>query len=122
MTKYEIYKQLRDARQLTDTQVSEQSGVNRSTFSDWKNGRCEPKEKKLRKLCEFFGVPMSVFYPKTEEQPSYYFDEKTANLAQEMFGNQELMMLVDASKKMKPKGLEALRKFVQVLAEDDDES
>lgn len=118
MTKYDIYKQLRDARHLTDTQVSEQSGVNRSTFSDWKSGRCEPKEKKLRKLCEFFGVPMSVFFPKTENQPSYYFDEKTADLAQEMFDNQELLMLVDASKRMTPKGLEALRKFVQALADE----
>lgn len=122
MTKYEIYVQLRDARHLTDAQVSEMSGVSRSTFSDWKNGRFEPKEKKLKMLADFFHVPYTVFYGSLDT-PNYYFDKKTADLAQKIYDNQDLLMLMNASAKMPPKTLTALRKFVEDIAErDSDES
>lgn len=53
---YQTYARLRDERNLTDYAVAKKTGVPRSTFTDWKHGRCAPKVEKLIKLADFFGV------------------------------------------------------------------
>ena len=40
---YEIYCKLRDARNMKDADVARETGITKSTFSDWKNGRSNPK-------------------------------------------------------------------------------
>ena len=39
---YEIYCELRDARGMKDADVARETGITKSTFSDWKNGRSNP--------------------------------------------------------------------------------
>ncbi len=53
---YEIYCKLRDANGLKDSDIAKATGITKSTFSDWKNGRSNPKEEKLKKLADFFSV------------------------------------------------------------------
>lgn len=53
---YQNYVKLRDERNLTDYAVAKDTGVPRSTFTDWKRGRCTPKVEKLMKLADYFGV------------------------------------------------------------------
>ena len=47
---YEIYCKLRDERGLKDADVVRQTGITKSTFSDWKSGRSKPKNEKLQKV------------------------------------------------------------------------
>ena len=47
---YEIYCKLRDKRGVRDADVSKATGISKSTFSDWKSGRSNPKNEKLKKL------------------------------------------------------------------------
>lgn len=54
---YERYCEIRDAKGLKDSDVARETGVNKSTFSDWKSGRSNPKIGKLKKIAEFLGVP-----------------------------------------------------------------
>ena len=58
---YEKYVSLRDERGLTDYQVSKETGIPQSTFSDWKSGRSKPKTEKLIKIARLFGVQMEYF-------------------------------------------------------------
>ena len=58
---YQKYVELRDSRGLSDYRVATDSGVNQSTFSDWKSGRSKPKIEKLMKIARFFGVPIEYF-------------------------------------------------------------
>ena len=58
---YEKYVKLRDKNNLTDYAVAVGSGVTKSTFTDWKNGRSEPKLDKLVKIAEFLGVTLDYF-------------------------------------------------------------
>ena len=58
---YEKYEELRDAKGVNDAKVSEATGIPRSTFTDWKQGRSKPKVEKLLKLAEYFGVSVEVF-------------------------------------------------------------
>lgn len=58
---YNRYVLLRDEAGVTDYKVSEDTGITKSTFSDWKSGRSNPKLEKLGKLASYFGVPIEYF-------------------------------------------------------------
>lgn len=58
---YRRYVALRDERGLTDYKVAIGAGVTKSTFSDWKTGRSEPKIDKLKKIADYFGVSIEYF-------------------------------------------------------------
>lgn len=58
---YERYVELRDKKGVTDYRVSEDTGITRSTFTDWKNGRSAPKVEKLLLLADYFDVPVEYF-------------------------------------------------------------
>lgn len=64
---YEIYCKLRDEKKLKDADVVRGTGITKSTFSDWKNGRSEPKRDKLQKIADYFGV--TVDYLMTGKEP-----------------------------------------------------
>ncbi len=58
---YKKYVQLRDSLGVTDYRVASDTGIPKSTFSDWKSGRSEPKVDKLQKLANYFGVSIEYF-------------------------------------------------------------
>ena len=58
---YEKYVELRNSKNLTDYRISEDTGIPKSTFSDWKSGRSKPKVEKLKTLANYFGVPIEYF-------------------------------------------------------------
>lgn len=57
---YVKYAELRDKRGLTDYRVSVDTGISKSTFSEWKSGRSKPKVDKLKVLADYFGVPLET--------------------------------------------------------------
>lgn len=56
--------ELRDSKGLTDYKVSLDTGITKSTFSDWKSGRSLPKLEKLSKIADYFGVTVDYFINK----------------------------------------------------------
>lgn len=56
---YEIYCKLRDSKGVKDSDVVKATGITKSTFSDWKSGRSNPKNDKLQKIANYFSVPLS---------------------------------------------------------------
>lgn len=67
---YERYCKLRDALGYRDSDVAKGTGITKSTFSDWKNGRSIPKEEKLKKIALFLNT--SVDYLRYgDKTPSY---------------------------------------------------
>ena len=58
---YEKYVQIRDEKGYTDYRVSQETGIPKSTFSDWKTGRSAPKVEKLYAIAKLFGVPIEFF-------------------------------------------------------------
>lgn len=58
---YEKYIELRDKKKVTDYRVSMDTGITKSTFTDWKNGRSQPKVDKLKILADYFGVSIEYF-------------------------------------------------------------
>lgn len=58
---YNKYVSLRDGKGVTDYRVSEETGITKSTFTDWKTGRSKPKFDKLIALAKYFEVPVEYF-------------------------------------------------------------
>lgn len=58
---YEKYVKLRNKKGVTDYRVSEDTKITKSTFSDWKSGRSNPKIDKLKILADYFGVNIEYF-------------------------------------------------------------
>lgn len=58
---YNKYTVLRDGKGVTDYRVSEETGITKSTFTDWKTGRSKPKFDKLMALAKYFEVPVEYF-------------------------------------------------------------
>ena len=55
---YEKYVKLRDEKGITDYRVAMDTGIPKSTFTDWKNGRSKPKTEKLKAIADYFSVPI----------------------------------------------------------------
>lgn len=55
---YEKYVELRDKKGVTDYRVAMDTGIPKSTFTDWKNGRSKPKTEKLKTIADYFNVPI----------------------------------------------------------------
>lgn len=53
---YKNYCRLRDQYGYKDSDVARATGITKSTFSDWKSGRSNPKNDKLKKIADFFKV------------------------------------------------------------------
>lgn len=58
---------LRDEKGITDYRVSIDTGITKSTFSEWKSGRSKPKVDKLKLLADYFGVKIEYFLEDKEK-------------------------------------------------------
>ena len=115
---YNNYCKIRDKLGYKDSIVATGAGVTKSTFSDWKAGRYQPKDEKLQKIASFLGV--SVEYLMTgEEQNGYYLNEETAKLAQEMFEDEDMRSLFDMKRNMPPERFKAHMEFMKNLYEQE---
>lgn len=63
---YNKYVKLRDQRGTSDYRVAMDTGIPKSTFSDWKSGRSNPKVDKLKILADYFGVSIEYFLSDEE--------------------------------------------------------
>ena len=100
---YDRYVKLRDANNVKDSEVAKSTGIGRSTFSDWKTGRSQPKQEKLEKIANYFGVTLDYFY--SGDEPKYYLNDETARIAQKIFDNRDLHLLFDAAEDASPEDL-----------------
>ena len=69
---YEIYCKLRDSMGIKDSDVVKATGITKSTFSDWTSGRSKPKNDKLQKIADFFGVTIDYLMTGTEDTTKEY--------------------------------------------------
>ena len=78
---YAKYCSLRDAKGVKDADVAKGTGINKSTFADWKSGRSVPKYEKLAKIAAYFGVPVSYFEGSEPSEMPYYLNDDAKEAA-----------------------------------------
>ena len=67
---YERYVELRYHKGVSDYRVAKDTGIPKSTFSDWKSGRSKPKIAKLKILAGYFDVAVDELISATDETGS----------------------------------------------------
>lgn len=67
---YERYVELRNQKGVSDYRVAKDTGIPKSTFSDWKSGRSKPKIAKLKILAGYFDVTVDELISATDETGS----------------------------------------------------
>lgn len=68
---YAIFERLMNERDVKAADVSRATGISSGTLTDWKKGRYTPKDDKLRKIADYFGVPVEYL----RGEPSVQLDE-----------------------------------------------
>lgn len=113
---YGRYCEMRDRLGLRDSDVARLTGINKSTFSDWKTGRSVPKKEKLQKIADCFGVSINYFYG-VQTDAHHYIDNETARIAQDIFDNPDKRALFEATEDCPPEYLRIASDMLRRLKE-----
>lgn len=111
---YDAFEKLCKERNVTPYKVSKETGIGRSTLSDWKNGKSVPKIEKLAKIAEYFGVPVSVF---ERSVVGIIKKEDIENIV--TVSRSELDKIIEAYKRSSAERQSIIKKILEV---DDDDS
>lgn len=78
---YENFERLLKERGIKTAEVSRETGIAYSAFSDWKAGRSKPKADKLQKIAAFFGVTVEELITGAESPDNGFSDDERKILA-----------------------------------------
>lgn len=119
---YEIFEKLLKEKGVTTYQVAKATGISTASFTGWKQGKWNFKTDKLQKIADYFGVSVDYLLtgkneelPDTIEDNSYYLNDETADIAQQIFENKELKVLFDAAKDAQPEDLGTVYQMLLAL-------
>ncbi len=90
-------------------------GYDKSTVSGWCSGARVPKLDTIIDIANYLHVEPGDLIVESDSKPSYYFDEETAQKAQEIFENKQLSLLFDAARDAKPEDLEIAQNMLLAL-------
>ena len=85
---YENYVTMRDLKGLKDADVARETGLPKSTFSDWKSGRSKPKYEKMCKIASCLGVDVEDI--RYAEEIEYDPETHTWDIKRKKSDSQEL--------------------------------
>lgn len=105
---YEIFLKLLDEKGVTAYKVGKETGIASSTFTDWKTGRSVPKQEKLQKIADYFGVSLDYLMTGKEPNVDYLYSDENADL------------LIEITQKMKNDSAFAdrLARYMSLLSEN----
>lgn len=115
---WEIFEKLLIQNGKTMYAVSRATGIAPSTLSDWHAGRTRPKYDKLKKIADYFGVPVEylttgVMPPKESDSGKQYaFTDRAAAYAEMLTQHKHLQRLVEAAQNADP---DDIRLITEVL-------
>lgn len=68
---YVIFEKLCQEHGVKTSTVAKATGINPTTFSEWKKGKYTPKDDKRQKIADFFGVSLAYLDGKEKATPIY---------------------------------------------------
>lgn len=78
--------------------------------------KSNPNASKLQKIADYFNVSLDYLLSGEEkEKETYYLNEETAKMAQEIFENKELRVLFDAARDSSPEDLQTVHSMLLAL-------
>lgn len=118
---YSIFEELLQKYGVSTYKVSKDTGIAQSVFSSWKNGISTPKQDKMQIIADYFNVSIEYLMTGKEKEggETYYINDETREIAQEIFENPDLKSLFDMSRKMTPERLKAHIEFIKKMQDSE---
>ncbi|HWT74337.1 MAG TPA: helix-turn-helix transcriptional regulator [Mobilitalea sp.] len=90
---YEKFEELLNLNNITAYKVSKDTGIPYSALSEWKAGRSTPKQDKLIKLAEYFGVSIDYLlgFERNVDFAIQFSTDEENRIYLEMMSNLEKM-------------------------------
>ena len=105
-----------EANGKTQLEISKSIGVSPQTFNTWCKGIAIPRMGKVQALADYFGINKSdLIEEKEESDESYYLNDETKKIAQEIYENKELGLLFDAARTANPEDLKTVHTMLTAL-------
>lgn len=105
-----------EASGKTQLEISKSIGVSPQTFNTWCKGIAIPRMGKVQALADYFGINKSdLIEEKNESDTSYYLNDETKKIAQEIYENKELGLLFDAARTAEPEDLKTVHTMLTAL-------
>ena len=114
---YSIFEELLQKYGVSTYKVSKDTGIAQSVFSSWKNGISTPKQDKMQIIADYFNVSIDYIMTGREKEggETYYFNEETKKIAQKVFENKSLRMLMDSAQDATPEDIETVHSMLLAL-------
>ena len=114
---YEVFEQLLLKFGVTTADVCKATGIGQSTMSNWKNRRNLISGKNAQLIADFFNVSVDYLMTGKEKEggETYYLNEETTKIAQEIFEHKDLRLLFDAARDAEPEDLQAVHTMLLAL-------
>ena len=122
----EMIRDIRETKGLTLDQIAGELSVTPKTIQRYEKGERKIKISTIMELSNVLGFDYDMFMAEAKarlagndktELPSYYLNDETREIAQEIFENKELRILFDASRKAKPEDLLFAAEMIKKLKE-----
>lgn len=111
-----------EVRGKTQVDLAEYMNVSQATISNWCKGIKMPRMDKIDKICAFFNINRSdLLEDKSDVQneSGYYINDKTREIAQEIYENPNLRSLFDVAKDIPADRLKAHIEFMKNLKDSE---
>lgn len=122
---YEKFSKLLQDYGVSAYKVSKETGISQSVFSEWKRGKSQPKLDKLRKIADFFNVPITYFTENSDESikveahnEPFYLDDETRDIIDELRTRPEMKILFSVSKNVTKEDIEATVEILKRMQKD----
>lgn len=117
---YSVFVNLMRDKGVNAATVARETGISPTTLSEWKNGRSTPKQDKLQKIADYFGISLDYLVTGLEPEQK----EKPSALSEELNKNEIVIRGRDGryvKKKLSDGQLEALKMMIEQLPDVPDD-
>lgn len=113
-------------RGIKQIELAEKTGITKGAISQYVNGEYEPKQNNLYKIAKVLRVNPAWLMGKNVDMETgeslniYYLNDDVRELAQELFDNRELKLVMDASRKLSKEDLELAYKMIKRMKSEEE--
>lgn len=112
-------RELRIAAGLTQEQLGELVGLQKSAVAKYENGKTENmKRNVIQSMAKVLGVSPSYLMGFEDDTP-YYIDPEAAELAKEIANRSDLRILFDATRNISKEDMDVVIRMVEGLRKDE---
>ena len=110
-----MVRKFRIDRDMTLQELADKCGyTSRASINKIENGEVDVPTSKVKLIADALGVSPLDLMGKTDE-PEYYLDPQTAEIAQRIYEDRELRALFDAARDASPEDLQTVHTMLKAL-------